>query len=152
MQGPNSGVAAARDTTPRETWADWAHVLDLQSVPPQHKQEGGDWYALFNPQVPRSVDISLLHTIEHDNFVCCVRFSHDGKYFATASHQSVQIYEVATGTKVSTLSEQHSATEESFIRSLSFSPDGQYIATGSEDKVIRVCHNPHPRLSCLANS
>lgn len=116
----------------------WTADTDLDKVAPQHKQVGSDWYAVFNPHIPRHLDIDLLYAIPHEAVVCCARFSPDGHYLATASHQSVQVFEAATGRKVATLFEPHGSPDECFIRSICFSPDGQYLATASEDKIIRV--------------
>jgi glucose repression regulatory protein TUP1 len=116
--------------------------LELDSVAPHNKKTGGDWHAVFNAQVQRVLDVDLVHSFVHDSVVCCVRFSHDGKYVATGCNRSAQIYEVASGEKVCVL-EDHTATDpmggtDLYIRSVCFSPDGRYLATGAEDKMIRV--------------
>ncbi|KAG5958161.1 transcriptional regulatory protein rco1 [Claviceps cyperi] len=114
--------------------------LDLDSVAPHHKKTGSDWYAIFNPAVQRVLDVDLVHSLAHESVVCCVRFSHDGKYVATGCNRSAQIYDVQTGEKVCVL-EDHNAqdmTADLYIRSVCFSPDGRFLATGAEDKLIRV--------------
>ncbi|CAG9993325.1 unnamed protein product [Clonostachys byssicola] len=116
--------------------------LELDAVPPHNKKNGADWHAIFNPQVQRVLDVDLVHSLTHDSVVCCVRFSHDGKYVATGCNRSAQIYDVATGEKVCVL-EDHTAMDpmggtDLYIRSVCFSPDGRYLATGAEDKMIRV--------------
>ena len=116
--------------------------LELESVAPHNKKTGSDWHAVFNAQVQRVLDVDLVHSLQHDSVVCCVRFSHDGKYVATGCNRSAQIYDVATGEKVCVL-EDHTATDpmggtDLYIRSVCFSPDGRYLATGAEDKMIRV--------------
>jgi glucose repression regulatory protein TUP1 len=114
--------------------------LDVEALAPQYKKLGTDWHAVFNPQVQRVLDVDLVHTLVHESVVCCVRFSHDGKYVATGCNRSAQIFDVQTGEKVCVL-EDHNAVEMSadlYIRSVCFSPDGRYLATGAEDKLIRV--------------
>jgi glucose repression regulatory protein TUP1 len=116
--------------------------LELESVAPHNKKQGSDWHAIFNAQVQRVLDVDLVHSLQHDSVVCCVRFSHDGKYVATGCNRSAQIFDVATGEKVCVL-EDHNATDpmggtDLYIRSVCFSPDGRYLATGAEDKIIRV--------------
>ncbi|KAI9796819.1 MAG: general transcription repressor [Piccolia ochrophora] len=113
--------------------------LDPDRLPPNQKKEGSDWFAVFNPRVPRVLDVDLVHTLVHDSVVCCVRFSHDGKYVATGCNRAAQIFEVASGNKVSSL-EDTSVDKDGdlYIRSVCFSPDGRYLATGAEDKLIRV--------------
>jgi glucose repression regulatory protein TUP1 len=114
--------------------------LDVEQLAPHNKKLGTDWHAVFNPQVQRVLDVDLVHTLVHESVVCCVRFSHDGKYVATGCNRSAQIFDVQTGEKVCVL-EDHNAVEMSadlYIRSVCFSPDGRYLATGAEDKLIRV--------------
>lgn len=103
------------------------------------KREGQDWYAVFNPSIRRTLDIDLVNTLIHDSVVCCVRFSHDGKYVATGCNRSAQIFEVASGNEVVKLQDETVEKDgDLYIRSVCFSPDGIYLATGAEDKVIRV--------------
>ena len=85
------------------------------------------------------LDIELMHTLQHDSVVCCVRFSQDGKFVATGCNRSAQIYEVVTGRQVTSLTDDNVDKEgDLYIRSVCFSPDGKYLATGAEDKLIRV--------------
>jgi WD40 repeat protein len=113
--------------------------LDPDRLPPHQKKEGQDWFAVFNPRVQRVLDVDLVHTLPHDSVVCCVRFSHDGKYVATGCNRSAQIFDVQTGVRVSYLQDDSVDKDgDLYIRSVCFSPDGRYLATGAEDKVIRV--------------
>jgi glucose repression regulatory protein TUP1 len=113
--------------------------LDPERIPASGKKEGPDWFALFNPRVPRLLDVDLVHTLEHHSVVCCVRFSQDGKYIATGCNRSAQIFDVQTGHKVTTLLDETVDRDgDLYIRSVCFSPDGRFLATGAEDKQIRV--------------
>lgn len=113
--------------------------IDLESLGPEHKKEGIEWHAVFNPRIPRRLDVDLIHTIPHQSVVCCVRFSQDGRFVATGCNRSAQIYEVETGNLVAHLQDTTLPEDgDLYIRSVCFSPDGQYLATGAEDKVIRV--------------
>ncbi|KAA8913159.1 WD40-repeat-containing domain protein [Sphaerosporella brunnea] len=113
--------------------------LDPERLPPHQKKEGPDWFALFNPRVPRMLDVDLVHTLEHHSVVCCVRFSQDGKYVATGCNRSAQIFDVQTGMKVTQLQDESVDRDgDLYIRSVCFSPDGRFLATGAEDKQIRV--------------
>lgn len=118
--------------------------LDPDKLPPSQKREGSDWYAVFNPEVPRVLDVDLVHHLVHDSVVCCVRFSNDGKYVATGCNRSAQIFDVATGQLVTALQDDSVLDKEGdlYIRSVCFSPDGRYLATGAEDKQIRVRTSP----------
>lgn len=113
--------------------------LDLERLPEHQKKVESDWFAIFNPEVPRVLDVDLLHTLQHESVVCCVRFSHDGKYVATGCNRSAQIFDIVTGQKICILQDESvDSVGDLYIRSVCFSPDGRYLATGAEDKLIRV--------------
>ncbi|KAJ5972675.1 Transcriptional repressor Tup1 N-terminal [Penicillium vulpinum] len=129
---PPLGRTAER---PGNMLANW----NPDDLPPSQKREGSDWYAVFNPEVQRVLDVELVHHLNHDSVVCCVRFSRDGKYLATGCNRSAQIFDVTTGQNVATLQDENVDKDgDLYIRSVCFSPDGKYLATGAEDKQIRV--------------
>lgn len=120
--------------------------LDVERLPAQHKKARDDWYVVFNPAVPRLLDVDLVHTLAHESVVCCVRFSMDGKYVATGCNKSAQIYDIISGEKVCVLQDDNADTGgDLYIRSVCFSPDGKYLATGAEDKMIRVSFKSRPQ-------
>ncbi|KAI2791603.1 Transcriptional repressor rco-1 [Penicillium oxalicum] len=124
-----------RADRPGNMLANW----DPADLPASQKREGSDWYAVFNPEVQRVLDVELVHHLNHDSVVCCVRFSRDGKYLATGCNRSAQIFDVTTGQNVATLQDENVDKDgDLYIRSVCFSPDGKYLATGAEDKQIRV--------------
>lgn len=141
---PRASPQIARPTPPSQALvrdrpgnmlANW----NLDDLPASQKREGGDWYAVFNPEVQRVLDVDLVHHLVHDSVVCCVRFSRDGKYLATGCNRSAQIFDVNTGQNVATLQDETVDKDgDLYIRSVCFSPDGKYLATGAEDKQIRV--------------
>ena len=103
------------------------------------KREGEDWFAVFNPNVQRVLDVELVHNLQHESVVCCVRFSHDGRFIATGCNRAAQIYDVESGRQVTCLQDDSVEKDgDLYIRSVCFSPDGRYLATGAEDKLIRV--------------
>ena len=113
--------------------------LDPDRLGPLQKREGDDWFAVFNPRVQRVLDVTLVHNLQHESVVCCVRFSADGRYVATGCNRSAQIFDVATGKQVQHLQDDSVDKDgDLYIRSVCFSPDGKYLATGAEDKQIRV--------------
>ncbi|KAL9122973.1 MAG: hypothetical protein Q9187_000457 [Circinaria calcarea] len=113
--------------------------LDPDRLGPHQKREGEDWFAVFNPRVPRVLDVGLVHNLQHESVVCCVRFSQDGRYVATGCNRSAQIFDVNTGKQVQHLQDDSVDKDgDLYIRSVCFSPDGKYLATGAEDKQIRV--------------
>ena len=113
--------------------------LNPDDLPPEMKRVGHDWFAIFNPDLPRVLDVKLIHNLLHESVVCCVRFSQDGKYVATGCNRSAQIYDIYTGQEVCKLQDDTGDKERDlYIRSVRFSPDGRYLATGAEDGLIRV--------------
>ncbi|KIK06362.1 hypothetical protein K443DRAFT_3143 [Laccaria amethystina LaAM-08-1] len=116
-----------------------AEEFTLQSVPPEYKKEGPDWFAVFNPKLKKALDINLVHTFIHTSVVCCVQFSADGRYLATGCNRTAQIYDTKTGEKVCVLVDENVAKQgDLYIRSVRFSPDGKLLATGAEDRQIRI--------------
>ncbi|KAF1813145.1 WD40 repeat-like protein [Eremomyces bilateralis CBS 781.70] len=136
-QGPplvRNGLSMAAGPT-GNTLAD----LEINDLPPEYKKEGSDWYAVFNPRLRRTLDVDLVHTLDHNSVVCCVRFSLDGRFVATGCNRSAYIYDVQTGQRVAELKDESLVDDtDLYIRSVCFSPDGRYLATGAEDKIIRV--------------
>ncbi|KAF9051756.1 WD40-repeat-containing domain protein [Panaeolus papilionaceus] len=113
--------------------------LSFQSVPPEFRKEGPDWFALYNPRTRKALDVTLIHAFMHPSVVCCVQFSADGQYLATGCNRTAQIYNTRTGDKVCVVEDETAApTGDLYIRSVRFSPDGKYLATGAEDKKIRI--------------
>ena len=49
----------------------WAHAK-AEDVKPEFVTQGPGWYALFNPSLERSLDVSLVHSLAHDR---CVSFT-----------------------------------------------------------------------------
>ncbi|KAA8563677.1 hypothetical protein EYC84_011698 [Monilinia fructicola] len=136
---PLAGIPRGPPAYPIGTVGNALAELDLERLPPQYKKVEADWFAIFNPDVPKILDVDLVHTLIHESVVCCVRFSHDGKFVATGCNRSAQIYDVITGNKVCVLQDDSvDAVGDLYIRSVCFSPDGRYLATGAEDKLIRV--------------
>lgn len=128
-------ASSAPNDIPRQNFND----LDIHSVPREMKKEGSDWFAIFNPNVPRTLDVNLVHTLDHDSVVCCAKFSADGKYLATGCNRAAIIFDVKTGQKVTVLQDDTANSEgDLYIRSVVFSPDGTKLATGAEDKQIRI--------------
>lgn len=118
----------------------YASVDEVKNLPGDQKKIGEGWFSVFNPQVQRTLNITLLHTFSVESVVCCVRFSLDGRYLAVGCRNSAQIFDAFTGEKKYTLSipSVDDPTKEIYVRSVCFSPDGKYLATASEDLLVRV--------------
>ena len=40
--------------------------LDPATLPPELKKDGSDWWAVFNPNTKRVLDVSLKHSLIHE--------------------------------------------------------------------------------------
>ncbi|KAF8813119.1 WD40 repeat-like protein [Phlegmacium glaucopus] len=146
---PNSASSSSSQPppinfSPATTMAD---ELKLQHLSSEYVKDGGDWCAVYNPQVKKALDINLVHTFVHTTVVCCVQFSADGRYLATGCNRTTQIFDVQTGAKVCVIADESAPkSADLYIRSVRFSPDGKLIATGAEDHKIRVWEIAKKRL------
>jgi len=107
---------------------------------------GVDWIVGYNPSVATNLSVDLLHNFDHSSVVCCVRFSNDGKSLATGCNKSAQIFDVETGEKIYSFSEDAAKDGDLYIRSVCFSPDNKYLAAGAEDKTVKVWDIEHKRI------
>jgi len=99
--------------------------------------DGQDWFALYNPSEPRSLNVSLVFQVKHENRVLYVRFSKDGLWLATGGGDGVHIFNVRTGTLRCTLLYDNQ-NNTGHITSVCFSPDGKYLATAVSNGLIQV--------------
>lgn len=110
------------------------------------REEGSDWVVVHtnfsnhsSKLSTNNLELKLVHNMEHDSVVCCVKFSEDGKYVASGSNKTAQIYDVTSGQKIRTFHcGPDSNKEDVYVRSVCFSPDGKWLATGTEDKMIKI--------------
>ncbi|KAG1747421.1 WD40-repeat-containing domain protein [Suillus lakei] len=109
-----------------------AEELDSTTVPADFVKEGGDWLAIFNPHVPRQMDVQLAARYVHDGVVCSVKFSLDGTLLAVGTEGAVVLYNLSLGEKFTNLGKPNHA------RAVCISPDGNFLVAGSEDKLIRI--------------
>lgn len=103
-------------------------------------QSGSSWTAFHSAHIPRRLSITHQFGLKHDAILSCMRFSLDGRYLATASQQTVRIYNLeGIVAPFKTLDKKHTKDAGmTLITCFCFSPDGKILVTGSEDKVVRV--------------
>jgi glucose repression regulatory protein TUP1 len=134
-----------------------ATTRPIAAVPGESRKEapsgtssGFDWLVVYNPKAERSITIDLLHTMTHENVVCCVRFSADGRFLATGSNRIASVFSVKTGERVGTFVDVEGVAHDGdqYVRSVAFSPDGRFLVTGSEDQIVRVWDIAEQKLRC----
>lgn len=116
--------------------------LKLEDLPAHLKKEGDDWHAVFNPQVPRALDFTLLKTLQLTSMIVDVALSHDGQSVAICTTDLAEVFDVSTGNKICSLLHtqegQESGSGAYDVSAATFSPCGEYLATGSEDGAVRI--------------
>jgi WD40 repeat protein len=56
------------------------------------------WSMSFNNEVKKELNVELMHTFSHNEPVCCVKFSKDGRYLAAGCFDGkAYIYDAQTG-------------------------------------------------------
>ncbi|KAF7360035.1 putative TUP1-general transcription repressor [Mycena venus] len=125
---------------PRCNEDDAARDVDyVQAAQPHFEKKSSDWFVVHNPDLPRTVDVNLVHTFSHASVVTCVEFSADGNWLATGAYRIAQMFNVQSGARVCVL--EHSRGDD-YVRSVRFSPDGTFLATAAED--ARIMASVHP--------
>ncbi|KAF8155497.1 WD40-repeat-containing domain protein [Crassisporium funariophilum] len=132
-QGSSAALPPMNLSPPVQPAGTMADELQQHNLPSDCRKDGGDWCAIYNPQVKKALDVNLVHTFVHATVVCCVQFSADGRYLATGCNRTAQIFDVHV-----IADESASKTSDLYIRSVRFSPDGKLLATGAEDRKIRI--------------
>jgi glucose repression regulatory protein TUP1 len=111
--------------------------LDSTTVPVDFVKEGGDWLAIFNPRVPRQMDVQLVARYLHEGVVCSVKFSLDGTLLAVGMEGAVVLYNLNLGEKF-TFTLERNTRKPNHARAVCISSDGHFLVAGSEDHLIRV--------------
>eukprot|EP01129_Flabellula_baltica_P004916 TRINITY_DN1745_c0_g1_i1.p1 TRINITY_DN1745_c0_g1~~TRINITY_DN1745_c0_g1_i1.p1 ORF type:complete len:435 (+),score=111.54 TRINITY_DN1745_c0_g1_i1:19-1323(+) len=112
------------------------HNTPAMEVDDSDGDNDSDWIVGYNPNYTKSLTIQLCSDLGHNGVVCSVNFSPDGRYLATGSNGSAQIFDSENGEEVKRLNVSDSST--CYIRSVAFSPDSSLLATGSEEKSIKI--------------
>eukprot|EP00871_Galdieria_phlegrea_P004189 jgi/Galph1/4771/GphlegSOOS_G3470.1 len=95
----------------------------------------------------RNVNIRRCQSYSLDSVVCCVRYSMDGRYLATGSNRTSDLFDALTGEHIAKFSLSSTekpkgsdsfSSEPSYIRAVAFSTDGTLLCTGGEDHSVRI--------------
>ena len=133
---PNHRKMAAKDVKGELTRViDRLWSLSLKDIPNALKREETDWNAVFNPDVPRIMDVDHVITFSSHSAVTDVCFSPDGRYVAVCGDRETALFDPLTGVFLVNLA--HS-TRMMFVRSACFSFDGKFLATSGEDSKVLV--------------
>ncbi|MEM8502277.1 MAG: NB-ARC domain-containing protein [Cyanobacteria bacterium P01_D01_bin.1] len=80
------------------------------------------------------IESHILTLQGHQNWVCAIAFSPDGKQLVSGSaDRTIKLWEISTGKCLQTL-EGH----QNWVMSVAFSPDGQRLVSGSADRTIKL--------------
>jgi Protein kinase domain/Ankyrin repeats (3 copies)/WD domain, G-beta repeat len=77
--------------------------VDMYDLPLHLKRTGAGWYALFNKDITRDLDISLVHILHIGSAVTCVCFSKDANYVAAATKEAVKIFQIRSGNMIGSI-------------------------------------------------
>jgi hypothetical protein len=66
--------------------------MDPNTLPPELKKEGSDWFAVFSQKTKRVLDVNLVHTLMHERYVVLHLFSHipDGRVLVSFAASASQ--------------------------------------------------------------
>jgi len=89
--------------------------------------------------------LDLMHCIDHESVVCCVRFNAKGTQLATGCKKTVQVFDVESGKRVFHVSHTtvsngskkdganaSSGEDQEYVRAVCFSPNSECLAAGME--------------------
>ncbi|KAL8676089.1 MAG: hypothetical protein Q9186_007357 [Xanthomendoza sp. 1 TL-2023] len=115
--------------------------LDPYELASDNRHIDDDWSVIYNPKLPRQLDVELQYSIDLDCYVYCVRFSSDGQYVAIGSSRFAAIYHVETGEKAVELKINDSDVDGNLeVLDICFDSQGDHLSTAARDAVIRVFH------------
>jgi len=109
--------------------------LKIEDLPDHLKQTGVDWHAVFNPNIPRSLDVGLLYEIDHKAKISCATLSSDGELLAVGTAFLTTLYGSVLGNEITDFRISHISDQ---VCSLCFSPTDKFLVAGSIDEFILI--------------
>ncbi|CCO27421.1 Transcriptional repressor rco-1 [Rhizoctonia solani AG-1 IB] len=134
---PRAAASTSAAPPANPTPAPHPEPMDLEEiVNPDHKKEGGDWFAVFNPKAKRAVDVSLTLTLAHescDEPVLCQSVGYQTLDRSLEQSTGFVLPEAYDNIHTSGgVALRHVAVEPQrfVVCCVRFSQDGKYLATG----------------------
>jgi WD40 repeat protein len=90
---------------------------------------------LFNREVPRRFDVSLVCAFKHTTAIQCFQFSPDGNLIAIVCFESVAILDCQTGNKVAVIHEEEPNLVTTPAVQICFTPDGRHLVGLTQDRI-----------------
>ncbi|KAI0976556.1 hypothetical protein F4678DRAFT_413747 [Xylaria arbuscula] len=92
---------------------------------------------LLNEKLTSSLNVSLVHTFEHNSPVSCANISPNDRLVATGCNKLVRVFDTRTGEEKYTFDANPSKSPKlNYVRSIHFSGNGDFLTAGSEDGYV----------------
>lgn len=104
-----------------------------------------DYFIIYNPKIPRLLDIELKQEFPHDSPIPCVKFSPDARYVAIGLRRGATIYEIETWSERAHFDSDPNPKrgDYTYVRTLCFDSSGAHLATAHKHEPIKVLY-PYP--------
>ena len=104
--------------------------VTLADLPADLKEETDTWHAVFNPRIPRILDINYSATLQCAECQYIIVFSQDGKLIATVGERA-RVFDVLTGTQVCSFQVAEAMNCDFLL--CCFNPGGSHLAISDEN-------------------
>ncbi|KAL2794749.1 quinon protein alcohol dehydrogenase-like superfamily [Aspergillus keveii] len=126
VRGDISVLALQTLTVKREIYPPVA--IEVGTIQSESHKTASEWYAFFNPQVHKALEVDLLRDLEFERSISCITFSGDGKYIAVCTDDTVGVFDAVTGQQIGGVEIAMRNGAYLPIQNLCFSPGGSHLA------------------------